>query len=241
MSDIKVDYADTVYCSVADVEGLFRKDTAFARDSNPTDNEVLQLIRSNSDKIDRYTRHAWRANTVNEEYKDYDTTYRWDAGRPVQLNKMHIRSLNKLEIWDGSQWDDWVAGNEKEGRDEDYWLDERMGQLFIYDRFVWRARPQLRVTYTYGDDTATSSKTLDDGTSYTVIDGPHDIKEACYKLTAADLILSDQHTNLVPGGDGAPSPERAAESWRNDVYGNDMIPGMLERHKIDPAWVEPYG
>lgn len=247
MTDINVTYGDTVYCSVDDVADLFRKDAAFSATSNPSDSTVLNMIRKASDRWDRETRHAWRENTAETEYNSYDTHYRWDAGRPVMLNKLSIRPFDgnkgdKIEVWDGSKWNDWIAdASYSEGRNQDYWLDHSTGQLYIYDRFVWRGRPQLRVTYRYGEDPPTATDTVDGGnTTYTYIESPHDITEAVSKLVAIDLMSSDQHTNLVPGGEGAPSPETAMKRWEADVYGKQGRKGIQARHKVDPAWIDSY-
>lgn len=239
-----IPHNETVYCSVGDVSELFRKEGAFSPTSNPSSSDVLSRIRRKSTVIDEYTRHAWRPNRRESETKNFHGDYRWGAGRPVTLDKMAVRPLDadegdKLEVWVG-EWEDWVADESRTyGREGDYWLEERDGVLWLYKRFMWRSAPQMRITYRYGEDSPTENVELDNGEQYEVITQPGDIREACLKLVAKDLALSDQYTQLVPGGDGAPSAEAGAQQWEDDVYGTEYEPGLLDRHKIDPAWVEP--
>lgn len=232
---------DRRYCTVDDVAKLFRKEGAFGSNTNPSKSDVEDMIDERTDFIDRETRNSWRENKVINEMHTFDGQYRWSAGRPLMLNKMKIITPldsskgDRLEIWDGNEWHDWVAdSSEVEGRDGDYWLDGEMGQLFIYKRFTWVSQPQIRVSYRYGSDASdTDGDNVPD-------DLPRDIRMACAKLVAIDLVSSDQHTQLVPGGEGAPSPESAMEQWRKDVFGDQNQTGVIDRHKIDPAWVEPY-
>lgn len=239
---IREQYDDQhVYCGVSDVAKYFRKEGAFGTDDNPSQSQVKEMIEDRSAYIDRQTRRAWRENKVVNETKRFDTRYRWDAGRPVMLNKLDVISPldsaegDKLEIWEGSDWHDWVADTSlSEGRDGNYWLDPSMGQLFVYKRFTWHSKPQIRVSYRYGREvTDSDSDNVPD-------DLPRDIREACAKLVAIDLVASDQHSQLLPGGDGGPSPESAMENWRTDVFGDQRQTGILERHKHDPVWAEPY-
>ena len=243
---VEFEYDESVvYCSVEDVAKLFRKEAAFAQNSNPSDAQVLDFIHEASSSIDDYTRYAWRANKVIEETKTFDGNYKWATGRPAVLSRHPVRTPldsaegDKIEVWEGNDWNEWVADNSKsEGRREDYWVEDKK-ILWVYRRFIWHSGPQLRLSYRYGKDSPTSTKTLDDGTTYEVIDKPRSIRRACSRLAAIDLVVSDQYTNLIPGGDGAPSPDSAIQQWENQVYGTSERKGILERHKVDPAWVEP--
>lgn len=242
----RIEYGDTVYCSVEDVSRRFRKDGAFDTDSNPSDAEVLEFIREASARIDRYTYHAWRENRVNEEEKRFDGNYKWGAGRAVKLTRMGIRTPfdsgegDKIEVWTGNRWKDWLADDSRtEGRENDYWYERHEGVLWLYKRFIWWSGPQLRITYRYGEDVPTETQQLDDGTEYEVITQPHDIIRACSMLTAIELYNTDTYSQLVPGGEGSVSPESTVQHWEDDIYGSDRKTGILERHKIEPMWVEP--
>lgn len=242
----EVRYDDSiVYCSVDDVRKLFRKEGAFGQNTNPSDTEVLDFIHEATDTIDDYTRYAWRANQVLEESKTFDGEYKWATGRPAVLTRHPIRTPfdenegDAIEVWQGDAWVDWVSDSSRSyGRENDYWVEDG-SILWVYRRFIWHAGPQLRVSYRYGEDRSTTQKSLDDGTNYDVIDGPRSIRRACSKLTAIDLVSSDQYSSLVPGGEGAPSPEAAMDKWGTQVYGSQNSTGTLDRHKVDPAWVDP--
>jgi hypothetical protein len=247
MTRVRYDQS-TLYCSVEDVERLFRVPEAFGQNDNPSDRDAYEFILEASEQIDDYTRQAWRENEVKEEHHNFDSAYRWDSGRAVKLNKMDVRTPldsskgDKLEIFDGGDWDDWVAdSNRTEGRGNgDYWLDGHSGQLFVFKLFAWRSSPQMRVSYRYGDPVPTETKTLKDGTDYDVITQPRSIRKACAKLAAIELISSDFYTSLIPGSDGGMSADSIVQQWEDDIYGNQNKDGLLSRHKNDMPWVEPY-
>lgn len=241
----QIRYGDAVYCSVDDVRKLFRKEGAFGTDTNPSDNEVLDFIHEATTTIDDYTRYSFRENRVIEENKSFDGRWKWTNGRPLVMSRHPIRTPlddtkgDKLEMYDGNEWTDWVAESQyTEGRNGSYWVEDDF-IIWIYRRFTWTAPPHARVTYRFGEDRPTTTETLDDGTSYEVIDKPRSIRRACSKLVAIDLISSDQYTQLIPGGEGAPSPSEAMQKWEGQVYGTPERDGILDRYKVDPAWVEP--
>lgn len=206
------------YCDPADVARYFRTVEAgegFTFDSNPSKDEVKDFIMEATARVDRETGHAWRARTVTDEYHDLDNSYYWWAGLPIKLMKRQIRPLDaskgdKLEIYDGSNWEEWLSDSSKiEGRDEDYWLNEVDGMLYLYllplgfDRYR-----RVRVTYRYGEDTV-----------------PPDIQKATAMLTAVDLIRTDIYGDLLPTGGDSPSPDAMAENLEKQA---DRI---LERRK----------
>lgn len=242
MSDVRHDES-VVYCDISDLQRRFRNEGAFEPGGNPSEKEALESIREASAEIDDYTRMAWRPNLVVEEFSNFDGSYRWHAGRPVILNKMYVRDFDEwdsLEIWEGNGWEDWLADPARSsGRENDYWLEKKDGILWLYKRFLWRAGPQLRLAYRYGQDVDTTTKTLDTGEEYDVIDQPRSIKKACSYIAAMDFLSTDQHSQLVPGGEGGISPEEALRTWDAKVYGDERKTGLLDRHVVDPAWVEP--
>lgn len=68
------------------------------------------------------------------------------------------------------------------------------------------------MTYRYGAD---ETDTDGDGVPDRV---PRDIRKACSKLVAADIVSSDQYSMTVPGTDGAMGPRDAVENWREDAF-----------------------
>jgi len=205
-------YSDTPYCEPSDVKRYFRIEEGFTSETsqdptNPTLEQVEELILEWSDEIDNRTKHAWRERQVKEEYHDLDDTpYYFGSGTPIKLYKRHIKEFDetkgdKLEIWDGSEWEDWVSDPSKDyGRNQEFWLDKTNGLLYIYRRYATWSEPAVRVTYRYGNENV-----------------PRDIKKACAKYVAADLAMTDQYAMNIPGTDGAADVTSQAEQWREDA------------------------
>lgn len=159
---------------------------AFSANTIPTDSQVDAFIYRSQDYIDMRTKHAWRSTTVTDEYYDNKEVYE-DGFLKVYLNHRKIRTLatgsgDKLEVWNGSSWEDWVAAGsgKTEGRANDFWVDYTNGILFINvsGSYVSNA---LRMTYRYGDSTV-----------------PFDIEQAATLLTAIDVTLATQRTSARP-------------------------------------------
>ena len=197
------------YCDPKDVARYFRtlEDSAgFAFDTNPSDGDVKEFILENSARIDREIGHAFRERKVKEEYHNLDGLYYYWAGTPIHLQKREIREPfdsskdDKIEVFDGNQWEDWVSKSEyTEGRGNqgDYWVNSAEGTLYIYRRSIWFEKYRaLRISYRYGAEKA-----------------PNDIRMACAKLTAADLMRTDMFGDLLPAGtQDSVNPTEAAQS-----------------------------
>jgi hypothetical protein len=190
------------------VAGLFDKVDGFDATGSPTATDIEAKIRQRSAEIDRRTNHAFRENRVVDALRDLRGPYTWFAGIAVPLGKREVRSPfdsakgDKLEVWRGNEWSDWVADpSYVQGRDEDYWIDAPAGILWIRDRYVFNRHPQLRLTYRYGHPTV-----------------PEDVKMACAKLVAADLLESEQFTMSVSGsGEPAVDARTTTKRWRADA------------------------
>ena len=216
--------SDVGYCDTSDVARFFRViDGDFDANTDPTATEVEELILEMSDEIDRYTGHAWRERTVEEEYHDLDETpYYFGSGTPIKLLHREIIAPlddtegDKLEIWDGSEWEEWVSDSSKqEGRNEEYWIDKTSGLLYVYRRYATWSEPAVRVTYRFGNQQNI----------------PRDVKNACARLAAAELLWTDQYSDLLPAGnDGAPDPARAAERLEEKAYDK-----LDKRKEVRPA------
>lgn len=224
MGRIEFDTSDTaLYCDTSDVARWFEQYDDFDASTDPSAADVKEHIFEWMEYIDRQTGHAWRPNTVHEENKDLGEVYYWWSGVPVELDKRDVREFDsaqgdKIEIWDGSNWDDWVADATKTyGRDGDYWLDKSAGILYIRDRFFIEKHPHIRVTYRYGDPTGATRA----------------IRMACSKFVAADLVSSDQYSMNIPGTEGAMDEQAMVEQWKSDA--EDVID---ERKEVE--YVEPY-
>lgn len=231
--------SDIGYCDPADVAVFFEQYDTFGSTTDPTVSYVDNLILQWSDYIDQKTGHAWRARQVVNEFHDLDTPYYYWAGKPLKLMKREIREFktaqekadaynqrndlvegdlgykteadyvdDSIEIWRGSGYQNLVTQPSfDQGRDGDYWVDGPNGILYIYRRLVFPRTKGIKVSYTYGHGSwDNDEKTI-----------PHDIKQACAKLVASDLLRSDQYGMTVPGNDGAPQPSGTAERWEEEA------------------------
>lgn len=192
------------YCSPSDVARYFRTledSNGFDTTTNPTANQVEEFILEASARVDRETAHAWRERKVKEEYHDISGNYYYWAGRPMKLMKRELRAPmdsskgDKLEFYDGNQWDDWVTDSAREeGRDGDYWLNETDGVLHVYRRGWWNRYKSIRVSYRYGANTI-----------------PKDIQNATALFAATALIETDIYGELLPTGADGAGPIQVAE------------------------------
>lgn len=210
------------YCEQEDVFRYFKKQNPLDA-ANLTSAYLDDMILEWSSYIDRETGHAWRENTVENEYRELQNNYDWWTGRPIPLEKRAVRQFDpqkgdKLELWNGSEYDDWVADDGKtQGRNGDYWIDSDAGTLYIYRRYSYARSMNLRITYRYGEEQV-----------------PRQIQMACAKLVASDLIQSDTYSQLVPGTDSdEPSPARAAEQYR------EQAERVIEQRK-EVRYIEPW-
>lgn len=204
--------SDQGYCETTDVRRYFRViEGDFGPDTDPTKSEVDEIILEMSDEIDRYTGHAWRERKVEDVYYDLDQTpYYFGSGTPIKLGKREIVTPldssegDKVEIYEGDQYEDWVSDPSKEeSRNGDYWVDETAGLLYIFRRWSTWSEPAVRVSYRYGNQENI----------------PRDVKNACARLVAAELLMTDQYSDLLPAGnDGAPDAMSAAERLEDKAY-----------------------
>ena len=208
---------DTPYCDPSDVARFFKKENPFEH-ANLSKADVEEMILEWSEEFDKDTHHSWRENQVLDEYHDFSGYYRWWSGRPISLTFNNVHSPlddtkgDKLEIWEGNGWKDYVSDAQyTEGRDEDYWVED--GKLYIYRRFWLTGHPRIRVSYRYGETEVHKS-----------------VQRAVAKRVAAELMQSDQFSNLVPGGGDSMSPVEAAQAWIDDyertVRRNKVIPDV---------------
>lgn len=142
-------------------------------------------------------------------------------------------SGDSLEILEDDGVTD-ISANEGRGDDKDFVLDEKAGILRIdFSQFTAgplesrgrvREPALVRVTYRYGNDESSPSTT---GLSDSV---PPDIKEACAKMVAADLLRTDQYGSLVVSGpEDVPNQTDAASAMWSGAM--DII-GRYERRQI---------
>lgn len=197
------------YCTPEDVGDYFDKYDQFDESTDPSREQVKRRILSESNWIDNYTAHAWRPRRVEDEYKSLGgstgpTTYYWRAGTPLKLMKRDIRTPldagegDRIEIWQGNDWTDWVADPTKtEGRNGDYWVEDSTGMLYIYRRQIFFQRhKEIRVSYRYGKERV-----------------PQTIRDVCAKRVAAHYLRTQQYRVTTPGNEEAPDALSVAERF----------------------------
>lgn len=166
-----------IYAKTASAECYLLSD--FAPDTQPSVFEVLDLIAEAEDEIDEFCHTSWKATTVTEEsHHRLHRKTTWLEGHPINLNNRHIvdftSGTDKIEVWNGSQWVDWVS-TKTEGRANEFWVDYNLGIIFLKSFYFWHSKLSVRVTYRY--------QTRD-----TV---PKDVKKAAAMKVAMELITSD--------------------------------------------------
>lgn len=194
----------------------FRSETS-SDPTSPTLEQVERRLKAASDWIDSYTGMAWRERQVEKEYLTLDNVYYWAAGSPLALHKRNIITPldpsegDKLEVWNGSQYEDWASLSEyKQDRDEDFWIEDSTGMLYVYRRKIWFERhKEIRVTYRYGrewpDDPDPEVKRQN---------VPRLIRDVCARWAAAYYLEAQQYRITTPGNEEAPDAASTAEMWR---------------------------
>lgn len=184
------------YTTVRKLEGLLQLAT-LTDTSSPTVQQVVELINRMEDKIDNATGHAWRTrysgtksgldNTQKYEYYDIYFNYEYRSGIPIYLKHRSIKTLSAdsgdvFEIWDGSNWIDWLS-TYTEGRADDYWWDYEQGILYLKRRFGIKGPRRLRMKYRYGESVVN-----------------RDIEDIATKMIAIDFLAGDNRSVMVRGG-----------------------------------------
>ena len=214
----------TYYCTTADVaEFIWRAGTGddFTETTTPRKSAVEKLINRAEGTIDSKTHHAWRTTSVSNEYYDVRETF-WHQRLllreiPLYLKHRYIHTFtsgtHKIEIWDGSSWNDLVSGNYTEGRDADYWIDYNEGIIFFCDTKPYYRKNGVRVTYDYGESSV-----------------PDDIKQACIMMVAISLAYQDDRSLLFPEGTSNIPLSDKVEKWQAEV--NQILEKRTEHRLI---------
>ena len=178
------------YCSADDVARQLQvREFGGEGATSPSLEDVENSILEAQDEIDQQTHHAWREKTISNEKHDLNQLrYEPDAGWPIYLKHRAIKTLSssdgdKIEMWDGSAWVDWVASSDyTEGRGNDYWMDYEQGVLYIRSATIFAVKNKaVRITYRHGTSTV-----------------PKDIRKACLLMACIDVLESNNRTLLVP-------------------------------------------
>ena len=197
---------DTDYAQAADVKRVLQFDGNFNETTRPTLKEVQASIKRAETEIENMTQHAWRAKTITDQYYDIPEIS-WDGiFVRIKLRHREIRTLasgsgDKLEIWNGSTWEDWLTAK-TEGRANDYWVDEGAGVVFLRISYRWHRKKAVRMTYRYGASSV-----------------PEDVRDATALVAAIKIIQSDDQTHAA-ADTGDPTKlnyDARVSQWQRDV------------------------
>jgi len=177
----------------------------FDATSTPTSTVIENFINRAEDRIDSRVTHAWRAKTITKEYIEPSSVYRWGTGIRFDLIHRSIRTFvsgtDKVEIWDGSNWVDWVA-TKTEGRNNDYWVDYTTGSIYISNQINMYPHG-VRVTYRYGETTV-----------------PGSIEEATTMMAASLLLVSPEMSAVLFTDDGGSARQNDSDRirfWKEEI------------------------
>lgn len=186
------------YCTSANVFAFLQLGTTsgytgtdFTTTTTPTKAQVEEWIVEAEDKINRRTLNSWKSKTITKEYHSIKAPNRYYEGTKIFMQHRNITVFStptdKLEVWTGTSdndgWEDYLI-TRNEGRNNDYWVDEVDGILWLrtYPRILRRDN-NVRLTYRFGEPSV-----------------PGDIKTACIRLVAITAIQSDDKSLLIPEG-----------------------------------------
>jgi len=227
------------YADPGDV-GRFVRNKEFSATSDPTVGQIQQMLLEASDEVDKRARRAWRlrergglVRTV-EWPREVERAYQRRRRRSsrhgfvepidkwgvVNLDRARVTSIESLTALLPESSEDITAN---EGRDADWYLDERAGTLHV-DASTFMVGPirgsglidpaRVEVTFRYGEDEQGGTNT--EALSQSV---PPAIRRATAKLVAADLLDSDQYGSVVASGpENVPDQSTAASRLREQAY-----------------------
>jgi hypothetical protein len=201
------------YTTSDNVAGLLQVSN-FSTTTMPTKATVEKYIERAESKVESRTGHAWKATTISNEYIDPSSKYRYGTGIRFKLNNRSIRSLAKLEIFDGTNWVDYVD-TKIEGRDNDYWVNYEEGVVYIIG--LRKVFPDgIRVSYIFGELTVSGG-----------------IEEATTMMAAIMIMNSPEYNTAVFSDDGGSSrinDNNRIEFWSEEV--SDILANNAEFKSI---------
>ena len=191
----------TFYCSVADVSDFLR--IPITSTTSPNKVQVEKLINRREEYLDRRIGHTFGRNkTITNENHDLALLYTYGWGTPIFLQHRNCRDLSsadgdKIEVWNGA------GGNYTDILNDTqyYEFESTYGRLFLRGYlFSIMRKNRVRITYRYGDATV-----------------PDDIKDACIKLVARDILSTSFRMDTLPMGANAINPQQSMNAWKQDI------------------------
>lgn len=207
------------YCTDEDVASnlnlIEQGSTRFVFDgsSTPTKTELEAMIVVAETILDNEMNTAFggRVKTITDELQDY-----W--GGALFLNFRHVvtpfaSGTDKLEVFDGTNWDEWVAdASIVEGRGDEFFIDGSQGIIYFLRKRPHWGKLQVRLTYR-----VRALSTV-----------PDDIKYATCLQTGLILANSEFADILFPAGASEEQPlEVRMARWE------DQIKQILKFHIVE--------
>ena len=156
------------YCQSTEVSELLQIET-FSSSTSPTFSQVEKIITRKEDRINQKLRHSWKEATTSDLFLDV-TFLDPNNGARFDLPNYTIRDITKLNVWDGSAYVNFLT-TRTEGRNSDYWIDKKLGVLYVKSDVRRVTNKPIELSYTYGE---------------TVVSG--DVEDLCIYLTAVDIL-----------------------------------------------------
>lgn len=204
----------------------------FTTGSTPKLAQLEALIEENCSELEQRTNRAWRELTVSNDYKDLQAYRRYDTGIRVYLHlgvlTLASGSGDKLEVWTGSSWEDWLS-SKTEGRNNDYWLVPEQGYLYL-NAYNYERVHGVRVSYRYNESAGTH---LDDATGINASDATLIVDSTTGFASTGYLRIEDEDitytgktaTTFTGCGRGAYGTTAASHSDNVEVY---TVPKQIE-------------
>jgi len=170
-------------------------------------NYIEELIKWAEDEIDYRLRYSWKTHTLDDyEYHDVPVRIRPRTARiMIPLNFRPIQKIDKLEVWNGSEWEDWT---DEEGRNSSWWADYERGviyiRLWISPWILWEPFT-VRVKYTWGKGKNSPSEV------------PGWVVKVATLLAGVRLAESLREIVLLPEGMERIDLSSKADKWREEA------------------------
>lgn len=226
------------YAEPSDVE-RFVRNKSFDAESDPTQQQVQQMLLEVSDEVDRMARRAWRLREKNGLIRTVEWPHEIEAAHQrrrrrtsrhghitplnkwgqVNLERARVTSIENITILLPESSKDITA---EQGRDGAYWVDNRKGAVHLAAEeftvgpvrgggLVDPSRVEISFRYGVDEQGGTSTEALSESV-------PAAIRRATAKLAAADLLDTDQYGSVVASGpENTPDQSSAAQRLREEA------------------------
>ncbi len=205
------------YCTVEDVASrlnlIDQEGGRLTFDTLPTQEEVEDMILVAETILDNEMNTAFgdRVKTITDELQDY-----WY--NPIFLKFRNVvtpllSGTDKLEVFDGNEWDEWVAdATITEGRGDEFFIDGTQGIIYFLRKRPHAGKIRVRLTYR-----VRAQSTV-----------PKDVAYACCLQTGIIMANSEFADILFPEGASEEQPlEVRMARWE------DQIKQILKFHTVE--------